>query len=540
MKKIYKSLLAATLLAPVLTGCIEEVQPTNAISEEQLTSSSKATEAIVWAMSAFYNHYATYSSSYHYDYGYPSVMHIRDVMTGDMAIIPSGYDWYSSWESDENMGPEYVYAGFIWLYYTQLVLTTNNTISAIDEETANEAQLAYLSTAHAMRASHYLDMARMYEFLPNNAVSSINTDGNDVAYLTVPIVTEKLTEAEARNNPRATREEMFAFILSDLEMAEKYIPATNLSKTLPNLAAVYGLYARLYMWVENYPEAAKYAQMAIQQHGASNVTTDEQWLSLTNGFNTLSTPSWIWGGQCVKEDDVVQSGILNWTSWMSNETTFGYASAGPFVMIGASLYNQINDADFRKLSYVAPEGSALSGKEPMIDPSVLEEEGIIIPEYGSLKFRPGEANMIDYNIGCATAYPLMRVEEMYFIQAEAAAHTSPSEGKSLLESFMKNYRYSSYTCNAAGQEDVINEIILQKRIELWGEGQTFYDIKRLNMDVTRFYEGTNFGEDTQFNTIGRPAWMNFCILRTEGQNNEAILKFNNPDPSDKYTPGVAL
>ena len=54
------------------------------------------------------------------------------------------------------------------------------------------------------------------------------------------------------------------------------------------------------------------------------------------------------------------------------------------------------------------------------------------------------------------------------------------------------------------------------------------------MSVIRGYEGTIFRDDALFNTNGRPAWMNFCIVQTEENNNEALRGFENPDPSDVY------
>ena len=69
--------------------------------------------------------------------------------------------------------------------------------------------------------------------------------------LTVPIVTESITEEEARNNPRVSREKMLEFIEGDLDKAEEYIKYfSRPKKTLPDLACIYGLKARLYMWVE--------------------------------------------------------------------------------------------------------------------------------------------------------------------------------------------------------------------------------------------------------------------------------------------------
>lgn len=531
MKTIYKSLVAALVGASVLTGCVEETFPTEGATEEQLGSSSKAAEALLWAMPAFFNKLDVLGSDTDYDWGYGSIMHIRDLMTADLAIVSSGYDHYTYWQNNTYLGESYIFAQFVWNYYNQLVLTTNNCVRAIDPETANSQMLTYYGQGLAFRAAAYLDMARMYEFLPNDATSSVNLNGNDVLGLTVPIVTDQTTEEEARNNPRVSHADMFAFIISDLDKAEEYLTGkSRAAKTLPDVAVVYGLKARAYMWDGNYAKAAEYARKAIAT-GQFRPTTREEWLSTTSGFNDISTASWMWGSETVKEDDVVKTGILNWTSWSSNEAEYGYAAAGPFLMISAAMYERMNDRDFRKLSYKAPEGGSLAGQEPVIDPEFAEG----LPAYASFKFRPGSGNISDYNVGSAVGVPLMRIEEMYLIEAEAVAHTSPTEGKRLLEDFMKTYRYSSYTCRASDQEGIIEEIFFQKGVELWGEGQIFFDYKRLNMPVVRAYEGSNFNPALAYNTTTRPAWMNFCIVQSEANNNSAVAGWNNPDPSNTYT-----
>lgn len=531
MKTIYKSLIAVLAVTPAFTGCIEEVTPTNIVTEEQLGSSTKATEALVWAMPAYYNKYDIMANSQAYDWGYGAIMHVRDVMTEDMPIEASGYDWFTGWEFNRYIGEGYMRTQWIWNFYNKQVLTTNNVLSAINTEGASAEMLAFYGMGLGFRASTYLDMARMYEFLANDAVSSVNNDGNDVLGLTVPIVTEKTTEEESRNNPRRPHAEMFQFIMDDLDQAEQYLTGQSRSaKTLMDVTVIWGLKARAYMWNEDYANAAIYARKAIDS-GKYRPLNREEWLSTTSGFNDLSLSSWMWGAQAVKEDECVQSGILNWTAWMSNEAVYGYAAAGPYVKINKSTYDRINDRDFRKLSYKAPSGSSLEGQEPVLDASWAAE----LPAYTSYKFRPGGGNTSDYNVGSATALPLMRIEEMYLIEAEATAQTSPAAGKKLLEDFMKTYRFATYSCSATDKDGIIDEIFFQKRVELWGEGQSFFDYKRLNKGVTRGYTGTNFQQSAQFNTNGRPAWMNICIVSSEGTNNLAVKEWNNPDPSDKYT-----
>jgi hypothetical protein len=129
----------------------------------------------------------------------------------------------------------------------------------------------------------------------------------------------------------------------------------------------------------------------------------------------------------------------------------------------------------------------------------------------------------------------MRVEEMYLIEAEAAAHQDAGRGVDLLKNFVVTYRDPNYICKASSVEDAVEAVFLQKRIELWGEGQTFFDYKRLNHSVDRT-TSTNWDPTENFKTDGRPAWMTFPIIISEENNNKGIKGFNNPDPSDQYAP----
>lgn len=544
--KIFKSALAVALSAPLLltTGCIEETMPTDYVTNGQLAASPKASEALLWEMSSIYNMYGTLTKidPQHYDWGYGSIMHIRDVMTGDYAVVSSNYDHYSAWEQNRAIGEAYMSTQFVWTYLWKQVQTANNVIRAMPAvENATDAQRGSIAIASAQRASMYLDLARMYEFLPNDKTSNINSDGNDVLNLTVPIVSENTTEEDAKNNPRVSRQEMAQFILHDLDVAEAYIENTaRLDKTMPDLAVVYGLKARYYMWIEDYANARDYARKAIDKSGATPLSKDEL-TSVTNGFNTLSATSWLWGMQTTKEDRVVASGILNWTSWVSNETEFGYASEGPKPMLSKEMFERLSDSDYRKAWWVGPKGSAHNQKlEYVSDNFNIENPAAerAVCEYGSLKFRPGSGDPNIYSVACVVGIPLMRVEEMYFIEAEAAEHVTPGAGKDLLISFMTQYRDPNYQFPTSGHvvdnlTMAVEEIVFQKRIELWGEGQTFYDIKRLNMSVDRVAAG-NFYATCRFTTNGRPAWMNFCIVRSEGNSNKAIAGWNNPDPSGLY------
>lgn len=519
-----------------LTGCLDETFPTSGTTADQLASSSKATEALMWEMPAFVNNLGTYDKDRHFDWGYGSIMHMRDVMTADMAVVSSGYNWYSSWSSNTSLGNRYVAPYMPWAYYYKGIQTANNLIGDVNEAQASKDQLGYLGVAHTFRALYYLEAAQLYEFLPSDKYQDgVSDAGKSITNLTVPVVTEKTSKAQARNNPRATRDSMLHFIIEELDKAEAQIPnLTDASKTLPHLGCVYGLKARTYLWVCQYDSAYAYAMKAINLKDKYNnfaITTQDEWLSTTNGFNDLSCKSWMWGSQTSKEDAVVKTGVVNWTSWMSNETLYGYSCAGPFIMIASALYNKIDNNDFRKLSFKAPATSPLSGSEPYIDEELFNG----FPTYASLKFRPGQGNTEEATVGSACAFPMMRYEEMFFIAAEAAASLGDVKTSKTILSQVMSTRNPNYSCKASTPEDMAEEVFLQKRIEFFGEGITFFDYKRLNKSVDRT-TSTNWDATENFKTDGRPAWMVWTIPYSEGSQNHALADYMNPDPSNLYVP----
>ena len=529
-------------LALVNTSCIEETEPTNVATQAQAERSSSATKAQAMAIPAqlgdMDDDYVDDPYNWHAAFGYPAMMIIRDMMCNDMGFPTSSYaSHFYYFGANMYLDGRYIYAAYIWTYFYKLIQNANAIITVVNPETATKDQLGYLGAAYAVRAMAYLDIARMYEFLPNDKTSSINADGNDVLGLTVPIVTPDITEEQARNNPRAKKADMVTFIEGDIAEAKKYIGniSDRLNRTMPNLACVYGLEARLNMWKEDYSAAATAAQQAIDASGMTPLS-EAVALDKASGMNTYT--EFMWCVNLVKESDAVQSGIVNFTSWMSNQTTFGYtgAATGQYMICDKNFYERISDTDWRKKWWQAPEGSSLRDQSAKNHIEYLSaDDAEALPTYAAVKFRPGQGNTEDYNVGSATATPLMRVEEMYFIKAEAEAHSNPAAGLATLTNFMTQYRDPSYATSATTEEDAIDEIIFQKRVELWGEGQLFFDYKRLNLSVTRGYEGTPFFDRLRLNTNGRPAWMNLVISVSEYQDNQAVNHWNNPDPSGLYT-----
>lgn len=550
MKNIIKLFSVAAFGLAMMSGCIQEFDPqSSTVTKDQASNApgsfNKFVDAIESSMCGKFGYWP--AQQFPYDYGYPSFMHIFDVMGHDIAL-EDGNDHYSTWYAcGTGLGPQYAVCQMPWSYYYSWIKSCNTIISLAGESPAPD-KIDGAGIAYAMRALYYMDLARMY------SQKSYAFDKNAE---TVPLVLETTSLSDLASNPRATNEVMWTQILSDLEKAETYIADYKRTNVYtPNLSVVYGLKARAYLTMENWAEAEKYAKKA--QEGYS-MMSEEQYLSRTEGFNTPNS-SWMLGvtfrsdDPCILEND----GDCSWGTHMILEVLnsgMGYAANyGAPKRIDAHLYQTIPDTDFRKKCFVdfaiddLDEDAAIEALAAYSDvPDEVYVTGTENTNSGvvgglELKFRPKNGEHLDQYAAWTVAVPLMRVEEMKLIEAEAAGMQEESRGIALLTSFAKtrdaNYEYGkhqeAYESNYA--KAFQNEVWWQRRVELWGEGFSLFDIKRLNKGVIRNYPGSNHRENCRWNIGGYtsntgnnyPDWMDFCIIGTETDYNIACT--NNPAP----------
>ena len=536
MKKIFSIMMAAALMSMTFTGCIEEIDPQTSTVTENLTGNLSG--QFIYGG----------DSHYVFDFGYPSFFLIRDVMGQD--IVPVGTNnWFDTWYQDFTyLAPNWARTQYPWtLYYgwikdCNIVLTLGG---ALDYAQPTEGREVGVGIAYMLRAMYYLDIVRMYAAEPY----IVNKQA-----LTVPKITETTTIEQAQHNPRMTWEEAFDFILADLDVAEKLLADYKRADVYtPDVSVVYGMKARTYLERQDWANAEKYAKMAQEGY---TMMSKEEFLSRDYGFNSPNS-SWMFA-LTFKDTDpniVENDGDSSWGSVMCLENGFdcGYAAnyGGPNV-IDRHLYETIPVSDYRKQCWVdfaledlidpdADEIPAdlLKGLSAYSDyPERLYAAGMSNAQYGigglSVKFRnqAGKAN-VKYD-AWVVAVPLMRVEEMKLIEAEAAGMQSEARGVELLTAFAKTrdpyYNYGTHkdAYYNASTSQFQNEVWWQRRVELWGEGFATFDIKRLNKGIIRSYAGTNHIEECRFNVQGCPNWMVWCFVNTEAQYNESLVV--NPNP----------
>jgi hypothetical protein len=535
MIKLAQIFVAIVSISLLTTSCIQDVEPQGGSpSAEQVSSAPGAFDGLVSALTSSLTGTFEFGSgnTYPWDFGYPTFYLMRDFMGQDIVGEPLGNDWYITWyAATTSLGPDYLYCQVPWTYYYQWINGCNTVIALVDKENPDPAQVDGLGIAYTMRAMFYMDLARMFQF----------TYVKDTQAPTVPIVTEETTLEQATNNPRAPQETMWEFILSDLDKAEQYI--ANYKRTdvyTPDISVVYGLKARAYLTMEKWADAEKYAKLA--QAGFTPMN-EAQYTDRMTAFNTPNS-SWIFGLKFNPNSDniLLNDSDSNWGSQMFLEVKGGLygSSYGVPRHIDAHLYQTIPDTDFRKNCFMTPELDEMDAETrtatiierysdyPHYLDVTAESSTSGVYGYLALKFRAAggaEGRENPYK-ATAASVPMMRVEEMMLIEAEAAGMQNEAQGKALLTAFAQlrdpEYVYDEKT-------SFRDNVWWQRRVELWGEGFATFDIKRLQKGIIRNYAGTNHGENYRWNTTEVPQWMNLCIVRTEGNYNFGLGE-NNPTP----------
>ena len=550
MKKILFPLFAVAATT-ALTSCLDEVYPESDVAtEKQVGEVASGLQSAVNGIPArMQQGYLVYGEQTHEtDMAYPQLMIAQTEMLGDMYPLGSnsGYDWYRNYNTCDRIFGKTSY--FSYLPYRTLymfVKDANSLISAVDTTTASDEGKYYAGVGYASRAFDYYLLTVLFEPKEN-----IYTDISSVKGLTVPIVTEKTTVDETRDNPRATHEEMMKFIFSDLDNAEKLMAEYTdycikekiaFKRTTPTLATVYGIKAKAYLWDEQFDKAAEYARKAIEQvtkemsveRISTRPITEAQMDDVNTGFNTANQ-AWMW---YIHYDAENMGNLCNFIGWMSGEADWGYSSL-TFPGIDKSLYDKMSRNDIRKRMFLDPL------KYDYYDYKTCRDANYIAnaPAYLSLKFRCLGGDWETYSNGGAVDVPVMRVEEMLLIEAEAVgASQGVGAGVQLLNSFVKSYRDPSYNCTASDLREFQLAVLDQMRLEFWGEGNAFPTAKRLAPDVIQNYDGTNApSEIFLINCKGIKPWWNLVIPDSEESTNKAIIGNNNPDPTQTVKAPIAI
>jgi len=434
------------------------------------------------------------------------------------------YDAAPDWIMFYNQTPNSVNAGNwvwnepMWMYCYANIAQLNELLYYIDgAEGSEEIREFTKAQTYTLRAHMYFRLLQVYG--PRWEDSE---NGEKLCSVVL-----RTTVGEPNDKEVAKMNDVLALIYSDLDAAiESYGKAGSTQRVNyyePNLNIAYGVYARVAALAHNWEKCRDMAHKARQ--GFRPATTKEA----MSGYMAYNNNEWMWAPTFEQVDNAI---FGNWCTF-NTCNAYGATNDRRTNRIDIGLYRQLPETDARRDWWLTVD------KLPGININMAYNKRAVNPvnqQFTAANLLRAartwlDEHQSDYGIPGLKAYngtgsgtqstsiicdgaqvkfwcdgetgnntlaqiPFMRATEMYLYEAEACAELDLlGEAKELLKEINTPHN-PSYVCNASSKQEVLDEVRLYRRIELWGEGFCWFDFKRWNIPAQRtaWIEGdTNSG-----------------------------------------------
>jgi hypothetical protein len=429
--KEFKFLITLFILTIFVSGCSEEFlqepAPTDKVSGAVVFASRAAAEAHISGMLRLSRaQYAATDTG-----GLNSLYFARSVKGNDLVMSAN---WFLFDYAHENREPNYRRVNFVWEFCYYMIYQANALINGLPESPLSDVDKAELTAqARAIRGFYYFQLAM--EFQDTYAVGKSKPS--------LPIYTEVSTDGK----PMSTLQEVYDQILSDLTLARDLGSASRIDKSYINTNVINAMLSRVYLVMENWSAAETAANNARQGFPLSAS-------GYANGFNNLEgNEEWIWG----MPQSLDQSNYY-W-GWPHAGTDF-YTLSYSAVHWNDTFVNSFSDTDVRNI-FVS---GALGGTPADWFYHISRK----------------------WTFTFDADHSIFRSAEMILTEAECKARQGDDPGAhSLLFSVQSNRDPLAVMSSNTGA-DLIEEILFERRKELYGEvGTEWFDAKRLQRGITR-------------------------------------------------------
>ena len=274
MKNIYKNILCALLVAIAFTSCENYLDdapkgskvPTTLADFEALIRDEYTNQSVnvEQALNLLNDRYQTVADLAYY------------------RLTKANYFW------DETADRIALNQADETTYYGQYAgISTFNLIieNALTTTEATEEQKRVVwAEAKVLRAMSYYNLVNFYAdtYVASTAATK----------LSVPLITSANINAPSK---QVTIQEMYDFILADVKEALPYLPKVSQTALHPNLGAGYAFYSRVFLQMNNYTEALKYADLALTENNAlydwvGYYNTNKAIIDIPNSYTNTPSP----------------------------------------------------------------------------------------------------------------------------------------------------------------------------------------------------------------------------------------------------------
>ena len=327
----------------------------------------------------------------------------------------------------------------------------------------------------------------------------------------VPLVLNSGSDA----SKRATVDQVYQAIIADLQTGIDLLPNTDGDRNDVDKRVAAAYMAKVQMEMGNYAQAIQSTTMALD--GVANPLYFPSAVDME--YTNIGTEGMLWGY------DVDAQNLLYYGTVYAvfDGTIDGYVPLG-LVNWGWNLLVDKIPATDKRSEWFSP-GFTKAQKDEY--KAYLAKWGGLVA-YGNLRYIPTKLHSPKNLTG---DYIYLRAADPYLMRIEARIETGDlATAKTELEAFVK-VRDDSFNIATVADADLKEFVHLQRRIELWGEGVSWFDLRRWDVGVDRTGAGTSHSKDV-VKLPPTSSIFSFALPQREVDNQPTL------GPNDSfYTPG---
>lgn len=488
----YKIFLLATTVALFCASCkksyLDTFSTTDVAAGDAVASTQNAWAALNGIHRIMYTQYDNQPQS-----GLGSVEIIRDLMGEDEILTRASgrqdFGGHIKWIDHRNVNSGN--SRFVFRFYYRIIANANVLINGIDNATGPQKDKDYIKgQALVYRAWAHFELVQFWGIRYDAGGTNDNPG--------VPLLTENTLIGQ----PRATVAEVYTQVNKDLDQAitllDGYVRTGSAAKSNFDKSIAQGIKARVALTQQNWDVAATNASAA--RTGYSLMSNSDY----ITGFNNANNVEWMWATTQITDHNTF---FYSYFASMGCNFNGSNTRTQPKA-INSALWNAIPATDIRKQMW------SLNGASVPIPPG-----GVRIP-YQSQKFLASSSSL---SIGDV---PYMREAEMYLIEAESKARKGGQDAAAQQALFdLVSKRDPSYVKSTNTGQALIDEIMFHRRIELWGEGFRWYDLKRTNAPLNRnLAPNTNASVSSIFDVAPGDKLWQWLFPQDEINQNKALVQ----------------
>ncbi len=444
-KKKYLYILLIAACAGFACNKILDVTPRQSIDSSIALESPQAIEA---ALNSVYA-YLRPASQYGRD-----LIAIPELLSDNAAHTNNPNDLYSH---SRNLPGAHINN---WQSSYYAINGINNILKVLEEGTVpgitDEFRERIAGQAYFLRALFYHNLMRIYAYDPTAIVEDANRGG-------VPLITTPTLKLDDLKYPsRAPIHEVYAQIYEDLEQAIALLDGKTIGGNDPEFyassAAASALLSRVALYNGDYERVVTEASNVLAVHAAKFQSKD----NYISSWRSRKHPESLFELVYLAADNIGVNESLRATFTSRNTLNSATFASRGNVVVSDDLMSKYAANDVRRGLIINGLGRN-NGRNEMT------------------KFlsRSGTPNLDNV--------PVIRVSEMYLNRAEAYARMIPAQedlARMDLNRIRERAGLAPVDATVTGQA-LLDEILLQRRLEFAFEGHRFFDLKRLGMDIIK-------------------------------------------------------